>query len=43
MNAGSREAVTMMKQAQPGLIDLSVSTWQIITGFGVILLISRYL
>lgn len=40
MNADSWEAVTMMKQAQPGLIDLSISTWQTIIGSGVILLIS---
>lgn len=43
MNAGSWEAVAMMKQAQPGLIDLSISTWQVIKGSGAILLISRYL
>lgn len=43
MNAGSWEAVTMMKQAQSGLIDLSISTWQIIIGFGAILLISGHL
>lgn len=43
MNAGSWEAVTMMKQAEPGLIDLSISTWQIIIGSRVILLISGYL
>lgn len=43
MSAGSWEAVTMMKQAEPRLIDLSISTWQIIIGSRVILLISGYL
>lgn len=33
----------MMKQAQRRLIDLSISTWQIIIGYGVILLICGYL
>lgn len=43
MNAGSWEAVTMMKQAQPRLIDLSISTWQVIIGSGATRLISGYL
>lgn len=42
MNAGSWEAVTMMKQTQSGLIDLSISSWQIIIGFGAILLIGGH-
>lgn len=43
MNSGSWEAVRMMKQAESRLIDLSISTWQIIIGYGVILLICGYL
>lgn len=43
MNAGSWEAVTMMKKAEHRPIDLPVSTWQIIMGSAVILLITGWM
>lgn len=39
MDVDPCEAVTMMKQAKSRLIDLSISSWQIVIGYGIVLLI----
>lgn len=39
MNVDPQEIVTMMKQAKNRLIDLSISSWQIVIGYEIVLLI----
>lgn len=39
MNVDPQETVTMMKQAKNRLIDLSISSWQIVIGYEIVLLI----